>query len=246
MHDHQTVWITGSSRGLGFETAKILNARGFQVILTGRKKEHLDQAIHQLNPASQPIALEGDLTDPDILQAIIMKIRETVGVPEVIIHTLGGKIAEDQHPLTESLLARSLRLNLGVAAEINRAFLPDMVKKGSGNIIHVSSDASLSGAAAPGYSAAKAAVNAYVKSTARFYVKHGISICAVLPGVFEHEGSAWSQKKVTDPAYYAQKISQMPLGRFGQVEEIAAVLAELAATPNVMRSGSLIELTGAA
>ena len=119
-----------------------------------------------------------------------------------------------------------------------------MLARGNGCIVHVSSDASLTGDAAPGYVAAKAAINAYVKSCARFYAKHQILICAVLPGIFEHENSVWTLKKAYDPVYYQKRLESMPLGRFLTAAELAEVIADIVSKQNMVYSGSLIDLSG--
>ena len=138
-----------------------------------------------------------------------------------------------------------MQSNLEVALEINNAFIPRMIENHFGRIIHVSSDSSLTGKCSPAYAAAKSAVNGYVKSAARHYTKHNVMFCAVLPGIFEHENSVWARKKSSQPDYYQQRVSQMPMGRFPHPSEVAGYVADLVCNQSMMSAGSLIELTGA-
>lgn len=238
----KTVLITGSTRGLGFAVAKLLDGRGYQLILTGRTKDSLELAREQLSSTINHITFCGDLTH----EATREMLYEIPMRPQIIIHALGGKIPGDEFPLQLDILIRSVQFNLGVAAALNAHYLPLMQKENSGRIIHIGSDASDTGRSAPGYAAAKAAINAYVKSTARFYAKDKVMFCAVLPGIFTYPGdNDWDTKRMLEPTYYKKRLSEQPLGRFLAVDEIAEAIAVIADSDSLAYSGSLIKLTGA-
>jgi 3-oxoacyl-[acyl-carrier protein] reductase len=240
----KTALITGSSNGLGLEIARRLLLKGVRVIFTGRSQEKLDVVTSDLDKNSY-ISYVGDLTHKGVIRGLFSKLDSLNIHPDFIIHSLGGKVDGDKHPLSTIVLQQSLLSIFEIAVEINSYYLPVMKEKKHGRIIHISSDASITGQSAPGYAAAKAAINAYVKSTARFYVKYNIMLCAVLPGIFEYEGSAWSEKKMTQPKYYQHKIAQMPLGRFLTVSEVAENVIDIGCGQSIAPAGSLIELTGA-
>ena len=236
--------ITGSSHGLGLEIAKCLDKAGKRLILTGRSSSRLKQASKELSANRGHCFYSMDLTSDEGPAALFQKLERDQVFPNVLIHNLGGKVAGDEPPLSVAILRKSMRLNLETAVSINTHYIPKMLERGAGRIIHISSDSSLSGNAAPGYSASKAAINAYVKSTARIYAKHNIMVCAVLPGIFEHEKSVWSEKKKTEPETYRKRLEEMPLLRFGYPVEIASVISDLACSNNMMCAVSLIQLTG--
>ncbi len=232
--------ITGATRGLGLAVAQLLSEKNYQLILTGRTKDSLDAVKKIFCECPYHSFFSGDLLNT----AVLDNLCQSITTPDLIIHALGGKIHGDMQPLSPGILGQSMALNLEVAVKINSYFLPMMQSRKSGRIIHVSSDASETGDAAPGYAAAKAAINAYVKSTARFYAKDAIMICAVLPGIFLHPGSAWDQKKQNEPKRYQEKLSTFPLGRFLQVKEIASTIVNIALDASLAYAGSLIKLTG--
>lgn len=244
MEMNKFVLITGSSRGLGFELAKVFDKKGIKVILTGRSQALLNIAQQALQVTKGHLSFCVDLTDENALQHFIRTLIDKDIVLFSIIHNLGGKVLGDSQPLTPAVMQQSMRLNLEVALALNETFIPKMLKQNYGRIIHISSTASVTGQSAPGYAAAKAAINAYVKSTGRFYVKHNIMLCAVLPGAFEHEGSEWTQKKQFQPDYYQQKVQQMPLGRFAHPSEIASYISDLVCNDSIMCAGSLMEFSG--
>lgn len=231
--------ITGSTSGLGLEVAKLLAANGHKIILTGRSQHMLETARAQLTDPEKHIFCCGNLLE----QSVIKKIFHLPFLPHIIVHALGGKIDGDEQPLMQDILTKSIALNLGVAATINLHYLPLMQNAKGGRIIHISSDASETGRSAPGYAAAKAAINAYVKSTARFYTKYNIMLCAILPGIFIFPESIWDKKRKADPDYFQERLQEMPLGRFLFVEEVAEFIVEIAKSSNMACSGSLIPIT---
>jgi 3-oxoacyl-[acyl-carrier protein] reductase len=243
-YDKHIALITGSSRGLGLAIAKELGYRRFRTILTGRSQANLDQALRDLS-GDNHIAFTLDFLNIQEIEQFLIKILNAGLIPYILIHNLGGKLKGDSFPLDKKILDASMKLNLDVAIKINERFLPFMIQKKFGRIIHIGSDASLTGRASPAYVIAKAALNGYVKTSARYYAKHNVMFCAVLPGIFEHDGSAWSEKKMMQPDYYQKRMGEMPLGRFGKPDEIATFVAELAASDSMMYAGGLFELRGA-
>lgn len=241
--DDDIALITGASQGLGFALARILDNKGIRLVLTGRSREKLDRCRQDFLYPERHEYYAGDLTDDVFRSDMLIALDAKKIVPQVIVHNLGGKINGDAQPLSASILMQSMKLNLGVAADMNEFWLPKMASCGGGRIIHVSSDASMTGQCAPAYAASKAAVNGYVKSTARFYAKDNIMICAVMPGIFEHEGSVWREKKILDSNHYHNTIQNRPLKRFNSADEMACAIAEIVCSPSIVYAGGLIPLT---
>lgn len=240
------VLISGASRGLGFSIADKLAHEGCRIILVARNAQRLNYAVSKLPNKSKHIPIELDLTLSDSIEQLVNTLAQISIVPDIIIHNLGGKVDGDDHPLEIEVLRKSMQLNVEVAININNAFMPLMKQRGSGKIIHISSDAAITANAAPAYSIAKAALNAYIVNTARKNIKDNIVIYGVMPGIFEHPDSAWSNKKITAPEYYRNKSQNMPLGRFLSVEEVSDVISLLCSVNSIAMSGSLITLNGAA
>ena len=238
--------ITGASRGLGLGIAKKLAAAGYCLVLVGRNRHRLDTAVQSLAEPGKHMALDLDLQDPAGVESLVAHLLDHGILPEVVIHNLGGKVEHDNHPIDVATLRQSLALNLEPAVMINARLIPLMCERGSGKIIHVSSDAAINANASPGYAIAKAALNAYIVNLARHHVRDNILISGVLPGPLDHEGSDWDVKKRDNPEHYRNKVGQMPLGRFLDVDEVSDVVANLCNLTSVAMSGSLIKVSGAA
>jgi len=237
---------TGASHGLGLRIAQDLAQTGYRLVLVSRSQQNLDTAVRQIVEPENHITLALDLLDAAAVERLLRCLHGKDILPDTVIHNLGGPVAHDTHPIQIETLRQSLMLNLEVAVRINSSLIPLMCERGAGKIIHISSDAGLNANASPAYAIAKSALNAYVVNLARNYIKNNIMICGILPGVIEHEGSSWSMKKNENPEHYRNKLNQMPLGRFLRVDEVSEVVINLSKMNNMVVSGSLIKLNGAA
>jgi 3-oxoacyl-[acyl-carrier protein] reductase len=242
----QRILITGASRGLGFSIAESCAHDGCRLILISRSAERLDAVVAELPNSEEHFPLALDLLKSDSGDELLKTLVLNDIVPDVIIHNLGGAVDGDCHPLRSEVLRKSMALNVEAAVNINNALIPLMAQRGSGKIIHISSDAAINATAAPAYSIAKTALNAYIVNTARNYIKNNIVIYGVMPGIFEYPGSAWSNKKTSDPDSYRSKIQSMPIGRFMTVKEVSEVVSKLSSIDSIAMSGSLIKLNGSA
>lgn len=247
LNENKIALITGASRGIGLAIAQKLAKSNFQVLLVARNLTHLEQARQTLvNPEHHHI-FDIDLTQTPLLVQLTKDLQTAKLIPQVIVHNLGGKCDTDTPPLSRQTLRDSMTLNCEIALELNERLIPQIIHHWSeGRIVHISSDASISGKAAPGYAAAKAALNTYIKSAARFYAPDNIMLCAVLPGVIEFPGSYWANVQQQNPQKYQHQIAGMPLKRFGTPQEVAAFVNNLCTTHNMLTTGACFTLNGGA
>ena len=219
------VLLTGASSNLAKKLIKDFNKKGYLVIGISRKEIQDNKNFF--------ISL--DLMQKGSLKLLIEKLKEKEIFPNIIIHNLGGKVKNDTHPLNSKILKDSLRLNLGIAVDINSYFIKEAIKKQAKlNIIHISSDSSINGLASPAYVASKSAINAYVKSTARNYIKNGINLCSILPSRFT-ENMENTNNNLLD---------LFPLNRYLKTSEISDFIVQISTLDNICYSGSNIVLDG--
>lgn len=232
--------ITGASRGIGRAIAQNLLQKGSVCVLVARSESKLKEIGLQYPKSCFVYAC--DLLENGSLKAFTHFLQIHKLVPNVIIHSLGGHAYNDRQPLSQEALIESIQLNLGVSVALNEAYIPYMQTERDGHIIHISSDCVLDGYSPPGYVAAKAAINAYVKSSARFYARDGIVFQSVMPGIINFKGSAWEKKSHTQ-AYHIRK-AHLARGEFGTPEEVASFVVSLCESKNMLTSGAEFLLNG--
>lgn len=238
----KVVLVTGGSKGIGYAIANKLSQNGYELVLVARDQKALESSCQNFQTKCYCLSL--DLVKENAVNALIDFLNKNYLFPNIIVHNLGGRVENDLQPLTYSVLSSSIQYNLGVAVEINNHFIPLMVRNKEGQILHISSDSAIDGDGAPGYVAAKAALNAYIRSTARFYGKNNICINGIMPGAVEFKGSVWNLKKNSDMARYLEKKSEQPIGRFGTLDEVAQFAVSLLRNYNMLTNGQVYCLNG--
>jgi NAD(P)-dependent dehydrogenase (short-subunit alcohol dehydrogenase family) len=176
----KTVLITGAYRGLGYEAARQLAQRGWQLILTARRKDHGSAAAGQLNNAS---FLELDITD----DASVARAAGNVAKLDVLINNAGMIVDGDQDVLTvpPTVVTRTIETNALGALRVSQAFVPHLLKSSAGRIVNVSSGAGQlgdMGTWAPAYSTSKTTLNAITCLLAAALQERGVAVNSVCPG----------------------------------------------------------------
>lgn len=219
--------VVGASRGIGMEIARELKAEGckvYTVSRTGKTDLNMD-----LMAEDQPGRL---------IQALSMV------PPDIIVHVLGGSQGIIDTMASSSDWAKVWRLNLGIAHDINRAFIPRMQRNRWGRIIHISSNATRIGTGYCPFSSAKAALDGYVKIVSKEFSKDGVIISAVAPGIVHTPGRYYASLDSRQQEEYFNKY--IPIHRFGRAEEIAKVVSFLCSDHAAYMAGSIVSIDGGA
>jgi NAD(P)-dependent dehydrogenase (short-subunit alcohol dehydrogenase family) len=187
MQEAKKILITGANRGIGFETARQLGTKGFNVFLSGRDEKKLSEAMDNLG--RQGISAEMVLMDvsseDSVLRAAAILSSRNVRI-DVIINNAGILLREDRslHQIDPVALSTTLNTNAYGPLRVVRAFLPLMNKPG--RIINISSGGgSMSdpvGGWSPAYCASKTLLNAFTRHLAYEFTDKKISVNAVCPG----------------------------------------------------------------
>ncbi len=239
--ENELALVTGASRGIGQAIALNLGAKGATVIGTATSAHGAKNITAYL----QEHALKGqgmvlNVTDDESINALLSQIKEQYAMPSILINNAG--ITRD------NLLMRMkdeewndiIETNLTSVFRLSKACLREMMKARKGRIISIASVVGLTGN--PGqtnYAAAKAGIFGFTKSLAREVGPRGITVNAVAPGFIDTDMT----RALNDETKNAL-LTQIPLNRLGQVEEIAAAVAFLASPEAAYITGETINVNG--
>jgi NAD(P)-dependent dehydrogenase (short-subunit alcohol dehydrogenase family) len=235
--------VTGSSRGIGRAIAEVLQAEGCRVALNGRTTADVTSATSEL-PDS--IGIVGDVCKPNEAQRVISEARTALGGLDILVCNVGSGRSVPPGEETFEEWQRVFGINLWSTTNTVEA-AREALAVSKGVIICVSSICGVE--VIPGapvtYSAAKAALHAYVRGIARPLGKLGIRINAVAPGNVLFEGSVWSRKlKENESAVVEMLERNVAMGKLGTPKEVADLVAYLASPRSGFASGAVWTLDG--
>ncbi|WP_102272487.1 SDR family NAD(P)-dependent oxidoreductase [Cytobacillus massiliigabonensis] len=218
---NQVALVTGAGTGLGRATAIQLAAEGAKVILTGRRKEKLEEVAKIIElSGGQSIVFPSDVTDSEEVNRLREELIAQVGRVDVLINNVGGTgDYSTVHDMTVSLWDHTIRLNLYSSFLVTNAFLPIMRKQQYGRIVSITSAmANYEYEGLGAYSAAKAGLEGLMRTVAMEENKHDILVNMFDPGNLKTEQNPYGEG---DPATVVPgivKLATLPAdGMNGQV-----------------------------
>ncbi|MBQ3215785.1 MAG: 3-oxoacyl-ACP reductase FabG [Oscillospiraceae bacterium] len=237
--------ITGGSRGIGYATAEAFLREGAAVVITASSQANAQRAAEALRvsfPASQIAGISPDLTKlADVEQAFQKVINEFGGV-DILVNNAGISDSTPMESYTAEGFEKVLDLNVKGVFNPIRALVSHMTERGSGVILNTSSMVSIYGQpSGVAYPTSKFAVNGLTLSLARELGPKGIRVNAVAPGITETDMMKAVPKEVIAPL-----ISQIPLRRLGQPEDIANAFVFLASEEASYITGVVLQVDGLA
>jgi 3-oxoacyl-[acyl-carrier protein] reductase len=226
--------VTGSTGGIGLETARLLADERALVVVTGRSSERVEQAKEELGAA---LGVACDLADPKAPAALIAQAEAELGPVEVLVNNVGVAYQLPFDEVTDDQWDEMWQVNVMSFVRTIRAVLPGMRERRRGVVVNVSSTAGKRPSTSmPNYSVTKAAVLSLSRLVADLYAGEGIRCNAVAPGPTATEAWLGEGGLADQQAARAGKTREevleavgkgRPLGRLAEPEEIAAVIAFL-------------------
>jgi 3-oxoacyl-[acyl-carrier protein] reductase len=237
------ILITGASRGLGAMCAKALAEEDCCLVLMARSMKDLEDVRNSCRQPENHLSIALDLTDWDKLSKAMIKVKEFLKQIDVVLHIAGGGLGMYDPFLSAEEIIKLFILNVAVTVEINRIVVPDMIRRGFGNLIHVGSIASSEAVASIGYNTAKAALAAYVRSVGRELASSGVVATGILPGGFYAPKNSWDRLKAKKPVVVERFIKErLPRGFLGKAEELVPMILLLCSDAASMMGGCLIPI----
>lgn len=237
------ILITGASKGLGSVCAKALAEHGARLTLMARTEDKLEAVRMSLKNPEKHLSVAVDLMDLQQLNTGLKRAKEFFKDIDVILHVAGGGLGLRDTLLSAEDFIKLFTLNVVAASEINRIIVPEMVKRGKGNLVHVGSIASSEATASVGYNTVKAALAAYVRSLGREIAGSGIIATGILPGGFYAPGNSWERLEATKPEVVKQFIAErLPRKLLGRAEELIPMILLLCSDAASMMGGCLVPI----
>lgn len=238
--------VTGAGRGIGRAVVKELDREGVTVIAVSRSPNPLESLYNEIsmnNCRHGTICV--DLMSDGAASNLALSVVNDIGVPDIVVHNVGGSLGVTDPLAQRQEWQKVWQFNLGIAIEINAVFIPLMIEKKWGRIVHVSSSAASTLQGYPTYVSAKAALNAYVKTVGRAVAKENIVISAVMPGPIFAEDRYFGRLQKEDPAAWTEYVRHhLPIGRLGQPEEVSHLVVFLCSTLGSFAVGSVVSVDG--
>ncbi len=233
--------VTGASRGIGEAIARRLAAEGATVVAAARTADALERAVAQITAAGgKAHALVLDLGDPASIENGVKHVLESHLQIDVLVNNAG--VTDDNLLLRMSKEAwdRVVSTNLTGVFLLTQAVVKGMLKKRYGRIVNITSVVGLMGNAGQvNYSATKAGLIGLTKSVARELASRNITCNAVAPGFI----ATAMTEKMTDAAKESLS-GQIPLGRLGAPDDVAAAVAYLASEDAAYVTGTVLNVSG--
>jgi 3-oxoacyl-[acyl-carrier protein] reductase len=226
--------VTGSTTGIGLETARLLVAEGAQVVVNGRDPARVEEARVETGAA---LGVACDLAQPGAPVELVTQTQNALGPVQCLVNNVGSAYQVGFEELTDEQWDSMWQLNVMSYVRCIRAVLPGMKKAGGGTIVNVSSTAGKRPSTGmPNYSVTKAAVLSLSRLVADLYAKNGVRCNAVAPGptatlAWLGEGGLADQQAAASIKTRVEVLEAVgagrPLGRLAEPEEIASVIAFL-------------------
>jgi NAD(P)-dependent dehydrogenase (short-subunit alcohol dehydrogenase family) len=235
--------VTGSSRGIGLAIAEALHGEGCRVALNSRNPEELASVAERLPGA---IAVAGDVTESTEAQRVVSEVLKSFGKLDVVVCNVGSGQSVPPGEETPEEWQRVFGLNLWSATNTVAA-ARDALADSMGAVVCISSICGLEViASAPiTYSAAKAALHAYVRGMARPLGKQGVRINAIASGNILFDDSVWSRKLCENSAVVQTMLERdVALGRLGTPQDVASLVVYLASVRTSFVTGGIWTLDG--
>jgi 3-oxoacyl-[acyl-carrier protein] reductase len=211
-------FVTGSTAGIGAAIAETFAREGCDVAICSRSQDRVDAMLQKLAGYSgKHVGRALDVTDEAALKDWIDAAAEQLGGIDLYVANVSAMTTDWRQTVTTDIL--------GTVSGID-SVLPHLLHSSHGSIVYISSIAGIVGVPQlASYGAAKAAMTHYMKSLAVKLVKKGVRVNSVAPGDIMFEGGVWDRTQKENPEFFAKVLKRNPMGRLGDPQEIADVVA---------------------
>ncbi len=237
----QVALVTGAGRGIGRDIALTLAACGAHVLAGVRDRDAADRFADDPGPGHVELLLL-DVRDVEGTRAAVDAAVSRLGHIDILVNNAGLGANHDALAVTEADWDEMMAVNLRGLFFTTQAVARHMVERGYGRIVNIGSQAGLVGIRRHAvYSASKGGVHALTRVLALEWSASGVTVNAIAPTWIYTPGTA---ERLDDPAFLADVLSRIPLGRVGTTADVAAAVVYLASRAAGLVTGAVLPLDG--
>lgn len=251
---NKTAFISGSTAGIGFATAKSLLREGAEVILNGRTKASIDKAVSNLSlefTQSKIYGIPANFEYEDEVQ----NLCNAIGDIDILINNVGIYKAASFFEMDDSFWQRQFNINVMSGVRLSRYFLPKMLEKNWGRILFISSEcAELAPPDMLAYSMTKTGMITVSKGLAQLTKASGVTVNTILPGSTLSKGAEnflkdeadkkGKSKETVEAEFFKNERTSSLLQRFANVDEVANTITYYCSPLASATNGSVIKIDG--
>jgi len=242
--DGKVALVTGGSKGLGLTMATALAEAGADVALSGRTIATCNESAKAITSATGRRArgFAADVTSAPDIERLVKEVESSLGPIDILINNAGVNIRGTVDQLNEADWDSVVNTNLKGPFLVARAVGPGKVKRGWGRVVNLGSI--LGSVALPGrapYASSKAGVINLTRVMALEWAGTGVTANAICPGPFATE---MNLPLLNDPVKYQEFVKKIPMGRWGELDEIAGAAVFLSSPGSSFITGSALYVDG--
>jgi len=239
--------VTGAARGIGAATARRLAADGHAVAVLDLNGAQAGDTVQAIEAAGgRALAVGADVADSAAVEAAVARVAEQLGAPTILVNNAGILRDNLLFKMTDGDWDAVLSVHLRGAFLMSRAVQVHQVQQKWGRIVNLSSTSALGNRGQANYAAAKAGMQGLTKTLAIELGRYGVTANAVAPGFIETDMTRATAERVGVPfeEFLAARVAEIPVGRAGQPEDVAAAVAFFCSDAASFVSGQVLYVAG--
>ena len=241
----QVVVVTGAARGIGLAIAEAFAREGAALAMSDLDDEPLAGEARRIagRHGVRTCTSAGDLSHEVSAQRLLQRCDEVLGPAHVLVNNAGGGVIRPFLEHTPETLRATIDRNLWTVLWCTRAFLPGMVERGYGRVVHIGADSVRNGLPDhAAYNAAKGGVHGLTTGLAREFARSGVTVNTVAPCAVNSEQLA---ALVRDKPELAQRfLGVIPMGRAAELDEVTSMVLYMASRDASFVTGQVISVNG--
>ena len=240
----KVAWITGGTKGLGLAMAKALAGVGADIVINSRTDSEAKSISEDLakETGRRVWGKAADVTNGGEIESFVKQAHEEMGSIDILINNAGVNVRLPTTELPLEEWKRVVDINLTGPFVCTQAVLPKMIEKGWGRIIHISSILGQVGLAGrPPYTATKGGLILLTKTQALELATKGVTVNAICPGPFATD---MNKPLLNDPEKYQAFVAKIPMGRWGEMNELDGAAIFLASNASSFVTGTTLTVDG--